>query len=353
MLLITYSCNLNCAYCYEPKTENKKMTPEKAISYIKDVVDNLDDSYSEFEVQFMGGEPLLQFDLIKTVSTWLWEQTFKIKLSHIFIVTNGTLLNANMKQWLSANRDRICIGLSFDGDNLMQNINRSSSASLVDVAFFASNWPEQTVKMTISPETIGRLYDGVKYLVGCGFSSISADLAMGNKIIWKDSHLTVFAEQLDKLVRYYVENVDVPLFSMFNVDVVSILTSKTGMAKNCSCGENLVCIDTDGQHYPCHLFSPITLTREELQGASDYNFRDHECFTIPACKDCAIELFCPQCYGMNYLCTGDIRKQSPFTCSSTKIQFVYACKCQMERAAKIGDAKKYSNLRSIIENIQL
>lgn len=87
MLHITYNCNLNCVYCYEPKTEHNKMTSDQAISYIKEVVGNLDETYSEFEVQFMGGEPLLQYDLIKSVSTWMWEQTFEVKLSQIFIVT--------------------------------------------------------------------------------------------------------------------------------------------------------------------------------------------------------------------------------------------------------------------------
>ena len=47
MLLITYNCNLSCVYCYEPKTEHNKMTSDQAISYIMEVVNNLD----EFKAQ--------------------------------------------------------------------------------------------------------------------------------------------------------------------------------------------------------------------------------------------------------------------------------------------------------------
>ena len=85
-IITSLDCNLSCVYCYEPKTEHNKMTSDQAISYIMEVVNNLDETYSEFEVQFMGGEPLLQFNLIRLVSTWLWKQTFKVKLSHILLL---------------------------------------------------------------------------------------------------------------------------------------------------------------------------------------------------------------------------------------------------------------------------
>lgn len=353
MLLITYSCNLNCVYCYEPKTEHNKITLDQAISYIKEVVDNLNETYSEFEVQFMGGEPLLQYDLIKSVSTWLWEQTFKVKLSQIFIVTNGTLLNDDMKTWFSSHKGRICLGLSFDGNRLMQNMNRSESAPLVDLSYFVDNWPIQHVKMTVSPDTISNLYDGVIYLIEQGFTYITTDLAMGDRIFWEDCHLKVFADQLERLSAFYIANPETPLFSMFNVDILSIVSTDSDTQKHCGCGEDLVCIDTDGKHYACHLFSSIALPKSKVFVSNEYDFSDYACFEIAECKDCAIRNFCPHCYGMNFLCTGDIKKQSAFTCKSAKIQFAYACKCQLGRALKCGDEFLYSHLNDIINSITL
>ena len=353
MLLVTYRCNLNCTYCYEPKMEYKNMTAAEAKAYIQDAVNSLDDSYSEFEIQFMGGEPLLQFNLIKDVSTWLWEQQFRIKLSQIFIVSNGTLLNDEMKSWFSTNRENICIGLSFDGNSSMQDINRSQSSTLVDLQFFVKNWPEQNVKMTISPDTINSLYNGVVCLVEKGFLSITADLAMGDKIEWADQHLDLFAEQLDKLSYFYQEHLSAPLFSMFNIDVLSVLDGKRYGKKQCGCGEDMICIDVDGKQYACHLFSPITLSGEKLLLSHDIDFSKHECFAAATCSNCAIEQLCPHCYGMNFLCTGDIRKQSAFTCKSFKIQFSYALKCQLGRALKSGDGQLYANLINLIENIEL
>lgn len=353
MLLITYNCNLSCVYCYEPKTEHNKMTSDQAISYIMEVVNNLDETYSEFEVQFMGGEPLLQFDLIKSVSTWLWEQTFKVKLSHIFIVTNGTLLNDEMKAWFSEHKESICLGLSFDGDRLMQDMNRSESASLVDLSYFVANWPNQHVKMTVSPDTISNLYDGVTYLIEQGFPYMTTDLAMGDRIFWEDCHLNVFAEQLEKLSAFYTANPDTPLFSMFDIDILSVVSTASDAQKHCGCGEDLVCIDTDGKHYACHLFSPIALPKSKVIKSNEYDFSDYAYFELADCKDCAIRNFCPHCYGMNFLCTGDIKKQSAFTCKSARIQFAYACKCQLGRAERFGDEKLYSHLNNIINSIIL
>ena len=66
MLLVTYKCNLRCTYCYEPKTINKQMNVKDAKNYICKQVDLLGDEYDEFEVQFMGGEPLMVVSLARS-----------------------------------------------------------------------------------------------------------------------------------------------------------------------------------------------------------------------------------------------------------------------------------------------
>lgn len=79
----------------------------------------------------------------------------------------------------------------------MQNMNRSESAPLVDLSYFVANWPIQHVKMTVSPDTVSNLYDGVIYLIEHGFTYVTTDLAMGERVSWEDWHLKVFAEQLE------------------------------------------------------------------------------------------------------------------------------------------------------------
>lgn len=83
-------------------------------------MDALGDEYETVEIQFMGGEPLLEFPLIKECAEWLWSTPITDKQMMLFAPTNGTLLTTEMKEWFAKNKDRIHLGLSFDGDMAMQ-----------------------------------------------------------------------------------------------------------------------------------------------------------------------------------------------------------------------------------------
>ena len=240
MLLITYKCNLRCSYCYEPKVSNFKMNAAKAKGIIREQIEALDDEYEVVEIQFMGGEPLLEFPLIKECAEWLWSTPITDKQMMLFAPTNGTLLTNDMKEWFAKNKDRIHLGLSFDGDMAMQNANRSSSFHNVDLDFFVKTWPNQSVKMTISPDTISNMADGVKFLHQIGFKYISADLAMGDSVGWTKEKHCIYQTELKKLIEFYLANPQLIPFSMLRVDVNTIMHPKTENHKTCSCGEDMV-----------------------------------------------------------------------------------------------------------------
>lgn len=347
MLLVTYGCNLRCAYCYEPKTTQKLVTFEQAQGYLHRQIFSLVKKYEDFEVQFMGGEPLMVFPLIKEISEWLWRQPFPLPLKQVFAPTNGTLLTIGMKRWLVDNKERFCLGLSFDGTRLMQNINRSESSSMVDLSFFAQTWPNQSVKMTLSPDTLPYLYEGVLFLYEQGFRYVTTDLAMGNNVIWKQEHLSVLANQLNLLVDFYVNNVQIPRMSMLDMDVTLVL-QKSDELKKCGCGEDLVCIDCDGQTYGCHIFSPISSPRHLAKASQEIDFSNHNLFADKSCGNCLLFPLCTSCYGMNYLLTGNVCKQDPFTCKAFKIQFLSACNLQMQLAELKGDVKKKKVIKKIV-----
>lgn len=347
MLLVTYGCNLHCTYCYEPKTAQKQVTVEQAKNYLLRQIGGLENNYEEFEVQFMGGEPMMVFPLVKELSEWLWSQTWPLSLKQVFAPTNGTLLTDEMKGWLTGNKERICLGLSFDGTRLMQNINRSKSSSLVDLAFFAETWPKQSVKMTLSPGTLPYLYEGVLFLYEQGFRHVTTDLAMGNSVVWKQEQLSELANQLNQLVIYYVNNIQMPIISMLDIEVTRVL-QKRDMLKKCGCGEDLVCIDCDGQSYGCHLFSPISSPQHLAKLSQTIDFSNHNLFVDNTCVDCLLFPLCTSCYGMNFMLTGSVSKQAPFTCKAFKVQFLSACNLQMKLAELNGNVKKQEVIKKII-----
>ena len=352
MLLITYKCNLRCTYCYEPKLSNFKMSMEKAKSIIQEQIKASDDNYEAIEIQFMGGEPLLEFPLVKECAEWLWSTPITDKQIVLFAPTNGTLLTDDMKGWFVKNKDRIHLGLSFDGDMAMQNANRSSSFQNVDLDFFVKTWPKQSVKMTISPETISNMAEGVKYLHRKGFKYISADLAMGKFIGWTKEKLGIYQTELKKLVEFYLTNPQLTPFSMLRVDINAIMHTNTVSHKTCSCGEDMVCVDWTGKTYACHLFSPVTISKEKAEKAAvTIDFKNHSCFNNGKCAKCALNTVCTHCYGMNYVCSEDINTPSPFHCSAFKLLFAANCRYQLQMAERNSDSAAIHRINLAINKI--
>ena len=96
ILLITYDCNLRCSYCYEPKKAHRSMTVESAKNVLQKAISELDETYDSIIVQFMGGEPMLQFNLIREGSEWLWGLDLKVRIKNVHAPTNGTILTSEI-----------------------------------------------------------------------------------------------------------------------------------------------------------------------------------------------------------------------------------------------------------------
>lgn len=328
------------------------MSVAKTKNIIQKQIEALDESYEAVEIQFMGGEPLLEFPLIKECAEWLWSTPITEKKMMLFAPTNGTLLTDNMKEWFAKNKDRIHLGLSFDGDMAMQNTNRSSSFNNVDLDFFVKTWPNQSVKMTISPDTISNMAEGVMFLHRKGFKYISSDLAMGDSVGWSKEKLGIYQTELKKLVEYYIANPQLVPFSMLRVDINAIMHSNTENYKTCSCGEDMVCVDWTGKTYACHLFSPVTISKEKAEKAvKTIDFENHSCFNNGKCAKCILNTVCTHCYGMNYVCSDDINTPSPFHCSAFKLLFVANCRYQMQVAKRNGDSAAILQINQVINKI--
>ena len=73
MLMVTHACNLNCTYCYEAHKKNAYMELELAKKIISKEAIFVEESseFDELEIDFMGGEPFMNFPLIRAVVEWL------------------------------------------------------------------------------------------------------------------------------------------------------------------------------------------------------------------------------------------------------------------------------------------
>lgn len=331
MLLVTDACNLNCVYCYENNKSNKSMTLEVAQRAIRNAFEKKGFDY--VSIQFMGGEPLLGFPLMKEISEWMWDNEFS-KPYELFASTNGTLLNDEMKQWFSKNKDRISLGLSFDGVPMAQDLNRSQSSRQIDFSFFLETWPNMYVKMTVSVDTIQYLYESVVFLEESGFLNIKTDLAYMKG--WQTNHLRIWNEELKKLVTYYADEEHKNHCSLLDTKIEAVF-AKNVSVKRCGCGEDIVCVDTDGKEYPCQMYAPISMSKQLFNTVKDIDFSDEKNFEIPECQQCILHSCCPACSGCNLKYNGAINKLDSFYCKAFVIQFMRTLDYRYKIANKIAD----------------
>lgn len=319
-LVVTESCNLSCVYCYEHNKSQANMTFETAKTIIdKELKERTPSEYTY--IDFFGGEPFLNFELIKQVYDYVLS-FYKGKI-HFFATTNGTLIHGDIQKWLIANRKYFSVGLSLDGTRTAHNINRSDSFDNIDLNFFLKYYPEQSVKMTVSAQSLPYFAEGVKYLTELGFN-VSCNLAY--MVDWlAEENKSVLIEQLNDLIEYYLNNPKIRKCTMFDfkLDVLERPFENEGkIRKYCGTGTAMVCYEKDGSAYPCQLFNHLSAGNRakrvgELEIENEFDLDKLE----SKCKNCYYLRICPFCMGSNYLSSGNLYKPDEGRCELYKLIF--------------------------------
>ncbi len=330
MMILTENCNLACTYCFEHHKSNKRMNFEIAKKII-DFEMNLQDEVDECRFTMFGGEPMLEFELIKGIYSYIEENLSKWnKKVLIFIDTNGTLMNEETKSWIKARKKVVHCGLSLDGTKAMHDINRSNSFDKIDLDFYKECWPNQSVKMTVSAETLPHLAEGVKYIQKLGYEC-GCTFAYG--IEWSEELIEILRKQLEELVEFYTENLEYSLCQILNIDLSGILYEPVRNYKRCSAGKFVKAYDTEGNLYPCHTFTPVGLGDKAIQ-FQNYVLPEEDIVEEEKCINCKYHIICPTCYGANYVYTNSISNRSDWLCEFFKLCVQASSVIQFRRISK-------------------
>ena len=344
-----HTCNLSCVYCYEQDKSNEETFDlERAKQTLLSVLSEKTENGTT--INFHGGEPFLSFNKIRELCEWAWNQSFPEPFL-FFAESNGTLIHGEMKDWLLANKDKFIVGLSLDGTREMHNINRCNSYDNIDIDFFFKTWPEQGVKMTISPKTIASLANGIIDLHMKGCEYISANLA--EMMDWSSpEYLDVYRRELAKLADFYLQNPDVEKCSLFDVYFPALLN--TEVQKWCGAGTNMEVIDIDGRKYPCHLFFDWVCGKEKSEKSHSIDFSDPDKYISSHCRECKLLQICPTCYGSNYIARGDIALRDLSMCELHKVRFAEVAKYEYARIVEdktpldnYSNEEKFERLRTL------
>lgn len=325
MLMVTHKCNLDCTYCYESYKDDEMMSFDLAKDIILKEVDFVKKSneFNELEVDFMGGEPFMNFTLIKQVVEWM----VSAKLGIPFVTgcaTNGTLLTEDIKNWIVKYNRVFNVGLSYDGDYEMQSLNRRSGE--VDVDFFIKLKYGDQLHLTISKETLPRLSAGILYVQRKG-GYCTVALAQG--IPWQKSDAECFRRELKILAEAYLSDQLLEPIHLFTRPLFGIVNQSCEPRKFCGTGKGMATYDVDGVCYPCHMFSPIVIGKGALR-QTDIDMCCSKAVTDPYCAGCVYRDWCPTCYGFNYKFRGDSATRDHRWCDMIHAEAQSCCEFQLK-----------------------
>ena len=339
-IILTNQCNLHCKYCYVRRDNIRSIPISIAQNAISNMIDEHPPTEWMYELSFMGGEPLVEFEKIQSISEWVWATYPDIDI-HISAPTNGTLLDDSVCAWLEKNYMRFSLGLSYDGE-YSQDDNRSNSTGLINAEYFRKLWPDKAFKMTISEGNVRCLAQNITELQEQGFR-LAANVACGEPE-WATESVAEFGRQMLILAQYYVDHPEIEPIDLLDVSLCQVFSYRDPMIRRCGIGFNYDTIDTDGERYPCHLFSSLALNEQETSVANKYLMGKRNDFTIDSCQECVLNPVCPRCYGMAYLRTGDPFSVDINLCRLFKQQVKGACSYHLKRMARLESMSEEDHL---------
>lgn len=351
-LVLTHQCNLRCTYCYEKHKDNNVMSFDTAKEILSKEMTAADGS-ENVEIDMFGGEPLLEFELIKDIVEWSKLQNWQKKYI-FFIVTNGVPLNSEMKEWLRMNKEYIQAGLSLDGTKRMHDINRCNSFDKIDINFFRDTYPEQPIKMTISKETLPMLAEGVIFCHELGFE-IACNLAYG--IDWSEKeNEKILEEQLMLLIEYYLANPTLKQCALLDIGrLINVSQADSLNYRVCGAGWTTKAYDYDGVNYACQHFLPLSVGETKAKESLKIEFHGKEIadsMMNEDCLNCCLRNVCMTCYGANYAATGNIFEHDKNMCKLFKIQFkamaYFVAQLYKENKLDLSNPKVASIIKSAI-----
>ena len=157
-LVLTTRCNMNCDYCYTRRLHKRDMPLE--------LIHKALDTFPITDLIFTGGEPLLRFDLIKSVLKRINSK----RNMRIFINTNGSLLNYEITKFIK--KYDVNIELSLDGsreihDKHRRLKNNSGTFDIIakNIKILKTHKIDLNINCVVTPDSIKGLAERLLYLI--------------------------------------------------------------------------------------------------------------------------------------------------------------------------------------------
>ena len=339
-LHIAHDCNLACRYCFAEEGEYHGRRALMSYEVGKKALDFLianSGSRRNLEVDFFGGEPLMNWQVVKDLVKYGREQEkLHDKKFRFTLTTNGVLLNDEVMEF--ANKEMGNVVLSIDGrkevhDHMRPFRNGKGSYDMIVPKFqqFAEsrNQDKYYVRGTFTHYNLD-FADDVLHLADLGFKQISVEPVVAEdseEYALREEDLPKLFEEYDKLAAEMVERKKAGKdfnFFHFMID----LEGGPCVAKRlsgCGSGTEYLAVTPWGDFYPCHQFvgNEEFLMGNVWDGVKRTDIRDEfKCCNVYAkekCRKCFAKFYCSGgCAANSYHFHGHINDAYDIGCELQK-----------------------------------
>lgn len=312
-LHIAHDCNLACKYCFAGKGEYHGEKSLMSFEVGKAALDFLianSGNRKNLEVDFFGGEPLLNFDVVKRLVEYGREQEKKHEKNFRFtLTTNGILLDDDVIEF--ANREMSNVVLSLDGrkevhDNL--RVGRSGKGSYdIILPKFKRLVENRDGKNYYIRGTYTRynkdFASDILHMADLGFKELSIEpvvAAPSEPYSLREEDVPELCEQYEILAKEMLKrnkNGQGFTFYHYMIDLNNgpcIVKRISG----CGVGTEYLAVTPEGDFYPCHQFvgNKDFLLGNVFEGIKNKSVQDEfklcNVYAKEECKECFAHLYC-------------------------------------------------------------
>ncbi len=351
-LHVSHDCNLRCKYCFADEGAYHSVREVMSLDTAKTAIDFLLKNSGErkvLEVDFFGGEPLMNLDVVKATVAYAKSEAAKLGKRFLFTTTtNGLLLDDETIKFFNDEMENVV--LSLDGrpeihDEVRKTVNGKGSFEAVigKIKKFvrARGDKHYYVRGTFTAKNLDFASD-VLFLADEGFDSISMEPVVTEiaDLQINEEHLPQIEKEYERLCDEYIarrERGEGFNFFHFNID----LEGGPCLAKRvsaCGAGNEYFSVVPNGDIYPCHQFAGDANWRMgsvyegKLDGKLRSKFAESCLFTRKKCGDCFAKFICSGgCSANNYHFSGDIEEPYQMTCAMMKKRIECAMHALAER----------------------
>ena len=339
-LHIAHDCNLACRYCFAEEGEYHGRRALMSYEVGKKALDFLianSGNREHLEVDFFGGEPLMNWDVVKRLVEYgRSQEEAHHKKFRFTLTTNGVLLNDEVMEF--CNREMSNVVLSLDGrkdvnDKMRPFRNGSGSYDLIVPKFqkFADSRKQMNyyVRGTFTRNNLD-FADDVLHYADLGFEQMSMEPVVADPsedYAIKEEDIPAILKEYDRLALEYIKRKKEGRgFNFFHF----MLDLKAGpcVAKRmagCGSGTEYLAVTPWGDLYPCHQFvgNEKFLMGNVDTGVVNTDIRDEfktcNVYAKPGCKDCFARFYCSGgCSANAYNFSGSINGAYDIGCEMQK-----------------------------------